>query len=185
MNETRARGEGQIRAHGSKLQLRYYVRGQRVEERTQFLDSLDGRKKAEKLLRKRLGEVLNGIHQDSRSLRYEDLRAAYVADCETSQKKSLRHDSEGNSYLESVRRLDDFFSGCRIVEIDTDLMRKFQNELRAKEQSEWDDQPFARFPSQNVYARATGSEIRNLPYFPMLRKPGRGRAHCRTPSTRR
>ncbi len=79
MNESkRERGEGRIfERKGSKfLWLQYYVNGQQVR----MSAKTDNEKKARNLLRKKVGAVANGIVQDSRSLKYKDLRASYMDD---------------------------------------------------------------------------------------------------------
>jgi hypothetical protein len=109
MNEKGERGEGRIfrRKHSRFLWLQYYRNGAQVRESA----GTDNEKKTRNLLRKKLGAVANGIVQDSRSLRYEDIRAAYMDDYVTNAKKSLRRDREGNAYLESVA---DWMIFCRI-----------------------------------------------------------------------
>jgi integrase len=166
MNEKRERGEGRIfrRKHSRFLWLQYYRNGAQVRESA----GTDDEKKARNLLRKKLGAVANGIVQDSRSLRYEDIRDAYMDDYVTNAKKSLRHDREGKAYLESVRRLDDFFAGYRAVEIDADLMRKYQREQQNSELSNASiNRAISSLRKMFTLAQRDG-RIRNLPFFPML-----------------
>jgi len=112
--------------------------------------------------------VANGIVQDSRSLRYEDIRDAYMDDYVTNGKKSLRRDRQGVAYLESVRRLDDFFAGYRAVEIDADLMRRYQREQQNSELSNASiNRAVSSLRKMFTLAQRDG-RIRNLPFFPML-----------------
>ena len=112
--------------------------------------------------------MANGIVQDSRSLRYEDIRDAYMDDYVTNGKKSLRRDRQGVAYLESVRRLDDFFAGYRAVEIDADLMRKYQREQQNSELSNASiNRAISSLRKMFTLAQRDG-RIRNLPFFPML-----------------
>ncbi len=130
-SKRRVRGTGQIRARGGHWQLRYYNgRGVRIEERTDFPADEAGRKKADKLLRKRTGAVDNGIVLDSRSLRYEDIRDDYLEQLDLDTAKSLRHDADGTPYLEAVRRLDPFFEGYRCVEIGVDAIGAYKRKQR-------------------------------------------------------
>lgn len=176
MSETqkRERGEGRIfrRKHSQFLWLQYYRNGAQIRESS----GTDDEKKARGILRKKIGAVANGIAQDSRSLRYENLRDAFMDDYVTNAKKSLRHDKEGKPYLESVRRLDDFFAGYRAVDIDTDLMRKYQREQQSSGLSNGSiNRAIAGLRKMFTLAQRDG-RIRNLPFFPMLpeSKPRQG-----------
>jgi integrase len=170
--EKRARGAGRVFQRGNIQWIQYYSHGRQVRESTGETDE----KRAEKILRKRLGEAEAGLAPDSRGLRYEDLRDSYLTDCETNQRKSLRRDGEGNPYLESVRRMDAFFAGCRAVEIDTDLMRKFQREAQTQGYSNGSiNRSLASLRKMFTLAHRD-QKIRHLPFFPMLpeAKPRKG-----------
>jgi hypothetical protein len=156
---------GQRPLRDSSRRLRpHYRNGAQVRESA----GTDDDKKARNLLRKKLGAVANGIVQDSRSLRYEDIRDAYMDDYVTNGKKSLRRDRQGVAYLESVRRLDDFFAGYRAVEIDADLMRRYQREQQNSELSNASiNRAVSSLRKMFTLAQRDG-RIRNLPFFPML-----------------
>ena len=168
----RDRGEGSIRLRdgSSKLQLRYYRNGVRIEEPTPFSDTEEGWKKARKLLRKRLGEVAAGITRDSRGLRYEDLRDAYVDAYELSDRnKALRHGKEsGQPYLESVRRLDGFFEGFRAIEIGPDEIRQFQRDQRAAGLANGTINRSVAAVRRMFNLAAKEEKLRHVPHFPML-----------------
>ena len=74
----------------------------------------------------------NGIRKDTRRITYENLRASYVLDYVSNQRKSLHCDKGGNVYFDCVKRLDDFFVGYRANQIDVDGVRRFQAEKQAK-----------------------------------------------------
>jgi len=115
MSEKRARrerGTGRVFPRGRIAWIRYSQNGVPHDESTGLsIDSQGWEKKAERQLRKRLGEVAAGIARDSRGLRYEDLRDAFLTDYRVNRRKSLRFDREGNACLDKVTRLDGFFSG--------------------------------------------------------------------------
>jgi integrase len=175
MNEARREwGTGRIfKRKGSKfLWLQYYVSGQQIRVSAKT----DSEKKARALLRKKVGAVANGIVQDSRSLKYEDLRTSYMDDYVTNKKKSLRHDRKGVAYLESVRRLDSFFEKFRAVDINTDLMRRYQREQQAAGLSDSSiNRALASLRKMFTLAQRE-NKIKNLPFFPMLTesKPRQG-----------
>jgi integrase len=177
MSEKRARrhrGTGRIfkRKGTVKLWVQYYDHGEPIRVSA----GTDDPKKAEKFLRKKIGAIANGIQEDSRSLRYESIRDAVVEDYVVGKKKSLRHDRKGQPYLEAVRRLDDFFEARRVVEIDADLMRRFQHEMQAQGYANASvNRSMALLRKMFTLARRDG-KIRNLPFFPMLpeSKPRQG-----------
>lgn len=165
MSETkRERGSGRLFQRGSTWWCQYYDRGRQIRLSTGETDE----KKAERFLRKKIGAIANGIQEDSRSLRYETLRDAYLDDYVVNGKKSLRRDRDGNPYLESVKRLDPFFAGCRVIEIGSDLMRQFQHEMQAEGYANGSiNRSLAALRKMFTLAHRDG-RLRNLPYFPML-----------------
>jgi integrase len=173
MSETkRERGSGRLFQRGSTWWCQFYDRGRQIRLSSGETDE----KKAERFLRKKVGAIANGIQEDSRSLRYETLRDAYLEDYVVNGKKSLRRDRDGNPYLECVKRLDSFFAGCRAVEIGTDLMRQFQREMQAGGYANGSiNRSLAALRKMFTLAHRDG-RLRNLPYFPMLTesKPRQG-----------
>lgn len=169
-NGKRARGEGRLFLRGNVWWIQYYSRGAQIRESA----GTDDEKKAARLLRKRTGAVANGIAIDRRGLRYEDLRDSYLADYE--DRKSLRHDRDGNGYLECVRRLDAYFAGFRAVEIDADTVRAFHKDQREKGLANGTiNRSVAALRRMFRLAQQDG-KLRNLPFFPMLKeaKPRKG-----------
>jgi integrase len=168
----RERGTGSLWLRGGIWWAAYYFRGRQMRVSTGETDP----KKAEKFLRRKLGAISNGIQEDSRSLRYETLRDAYLEDYAVNGKKSLRRDREGNAYLESVKRLDPFFAGCRVVEINSDLLRQFQREMQTAGYANGSiNRSLAALRKMFTLAHRDG-RVHNLPFFPMLpeSKPRQG-----------
>src|SRR5260370_4485420 len=126
--EKRARGEGALLLRGNVWWTQVYSHGKAKRESTGTTDE----KKALKILRERAGAVANGIVQDSRGLRYEDLRESYFDDYAANGRKSLRRDKQGEPYLDKVKRLDNFFEGYRAAEVTTDDVRRFIIDQHAK-----------------------------------------------------
>jgi integrase len=164
MSEKRERGTGRLFLRGQVWWAQYYLHGQQVRVSTKETDEA----KAKKFLRKKIGAKDNGIQEDSRSLRYETIRDAYLNDCAVHGKKSLRHDRQGRAYLESVKRLDPFFDGCRAVEISSDLMRQFQREMKAEGYANGSiNRSLASLRKMFTLAQQD-ERIRHVPHFPML-----------------
>lgn len=166
MNAKRTRGSGRIFLRGSIWWAQYYLRGQQIRVTT----GEKNEKKAEKFLRRKLGEVEAGVHQDSRRLAYEDLRDSFYRDYELNSRKSLRRDREGKPSLDKVRRLDGFFSGWRASEIDADAIRKFAAEQQERGLSNASiNRSISALRRMFNLARQDGAG-RNVPYFPMLKE---------------
>ena len=165
----RERGTGRIFVRGQIAWIQFSQRGLQVRESTGIsIDTPDWEKRAGKELRKRIGEVEAGIARDSRGLRYEDLRDAYLSDYELSGRKSLRRDRQGKPFLECVRRLDDFFSGFRAVDIGPDIIRKFQQDQRKAGLANGSiNRAVAALRRMFSLAQRDG-QLRNMPFFPML-----------------
>jgi integrase len=160
------RGSGRIYLRGTTWWLQFYDRGRQIRESA----NTDSESVARKILRKKVGAVENGIQQDSRGLRFEDLRESYFDDYRTNRRKSLRTDKHGAPYLDKVTRLDGFFSGFRASEITTDDARKFIADQQAKGLSNGSiNRSLAALKRMFNLAKRDG-KLRNIPYFPMLRE---------------
>lgn len=141
-----------------------------MARRSASLPAPPTKKKALKILRQRAGAVANGIVQDSRGLRYEDLRKSYFDDYVANGRKSLRRDKQGNPYLDKVKRLDGFFAGYRAAEVTTDDVRKFIIDQQARELSNGSiNRSLAALKRMYNLARCDG-RLRNAPYIPMLKE---------------
>jgi integrase len=162
----RERGSGRLFLRGHVWWAQYYSHGRQIRVSTEETEE----KKAAKFLRHKLAEVETGTHVDLRNVSYEDLRRAYYLDYETQGRKSLKRDGEGNSYNDAAKRLDDFFSGFRASEIDTEQIKRFQKEQRQKGLSNGTiNRSVSALRRMFNVARKEG-RLRSLPYFPMLRE---------------
>jgi integrase len=173
MNEKKqVRGHGRVFLRGNIWWCQFYDHGRQRRESTGETEE----RKALKFLDKCRGEVQAGIVRDSRGLRYEDLRDAYLEDCAMADLKSLRRDGKGEAYLESVRRMDEFFAGCRAVEITPDSMRKFQREMKLAGYSNGSINRSLAALRKMFSLAARDGKLRHLPFFPMLKeaKPRKG-----------
>jgi integrase len=163
MPERRERGQGRLFQRGQTWWAQYYLHGQQVRISTGETDE----KRAGKFLKHKLAEVETNTHPDSHNLRYEDLRDSYLADYETHNRKSLRRDADGRVYTDAVNRLDEFFSGYRVREIDADAVRRFQREQRGKLCGATTNRSTSALRRMLNLARKEG-KLREVPYFPFL-----------------
>jgi integrase len=153
---------------GSKfLWVQYYdARGVQIRVSSGETDE----RKAERFLRRKIGEVAAGVHEDTRRVTYDDLRSAFYRDYEVNARKSLRRDAEGGPWLDKVARLDEFFSGWRASEIDADAIRKFAAEQQGHGLSNASiNRSISALRRMFNLARQDGT-LRSIPYFPMLRE---------------
>jgi integrase len=161
-----SRGDGRIFLRGSTYWLQYSERGKQIRVSA----NTDDLKKAEKELKKRVGQVMNGIHRDIRRVSYESLRESYYSDYEINGRKSLRHDAKGEPYLDKVGRLDGFFSGYRASDIDTDLIRKFIADQQGRELSNGSiNRSLSALRRMFNIAKKDG-KLTAAPHFPMLKE---------------
>lgn len=164
MKEKRERGEGRLFLRGNIWWCQYYFHGQQIRVSTGETDE----KKAAKFLKQKLAEVATGTHGDSHNMRYEDLRDSYLADYDANNRKSLRRDGDGRVHTDTVNRLDEFFSGYRVREIDADSVRRFQTDQRSKKLSNGTiNRSVSALRRMFSLARKEG-KLREVPYFPFL-----------------
>jgi integrase len=166
MSEKRERGTGRLFQRGQVWWAQYYHHGEQVRISTGETDE----KRAAKILKRKLAEVETGTHGDSRNLRYDDLRAAYMSDYEVNARKSLRRDREGKPRLDAVIRLDDFFSGIRACEVDADLIRKFIANQQGKKLSNGSINRSISALRRMFNLAVEEDKLRTIPHFPMLRE---------------
>jgi integrase len=162
----RERGTGRIWQRGKYFWCQYYFHGQQIRVSTDETDE----KKAEKFLRKKIGEVEAGVHRDARRISYEELRDAFYQDYAVNQRKSLRHDKEGKPYLDKVGRLDGFFSGYRASEIDADLIRKFIADQQAKGLANGSINRSVSALRRMFNLGKEDGKVRDIPCFPMVKE---------------
>jgi integrase len=164
--EKRERGTGRVfeREHSKNLWLQYYVNGAQVRRSA----GTDDPKKAERILRRKIGEVEAGVHRDTRRINYAELRETYYADYVTNKRKSLRRDRKGNPHLDKVVRLDDFFSGYRAAEIDASVIRRFTAEQQAKGLANGTINRSISALRRMFYLAKEDGKIHDIPHFPMV-----------------
>ena len=171
MNEKRVRGAGWIFMRGTTAWVQYYVHGQQARESThlQILCPAD-RKKVERFLHKRLGEVEAGIRRDTRHVTYESLRESLYNDYQINARKSLRRDGEGNPLLSAVKRLDEFFAGYRASEIDADLIRKFVAGEQGRGRSNGTASRSVSALRRMFNLAKRDGKLRDIPFFPTAKE---------------
>src|SRR3989449_4772172 len=166
MSDKRERGTGRVFQRGTTWWIQYYVQGQQIRVSAETTDP----KRAARFLRKKIGEVEAGIHKDTRRLTYEELREAYYQDYAVNQRRSLRHNKDGDPHLDKVVRLDDFFAGYRASEIDADLIRKFTAEEQGRGLSNGSiSRSISALRRMFNLAREDG-KLRDIPYFATLKE---------------
>jgi len=168
MNEKRERGTGRIFQRGSVWWIQYYCRGQQIRVSAETTDP----KKAARILRTRLSEVTVGVHRDMRRVTYEELREAFYQDYAVNQRKSLRHDKAGDPHMDKVVRLDGFFAGYRVSEIDADLIRKFIADQQAKGLANGSINRSISALRRMFHLASEDGKLRDVPHFPMTKEAG-------------
>jgi integrase len=157
----RNRGQGSIisRPGTQNLYIRYYAHdGRQIQEAV----GSSVKEVAERLLQQRLGERGLGIKpaQDVKTLKYEDLRDSFVEEHQNAKFASAKS---------SIQHLDDFFAGMSVIEIDSDVIRRFIK--RKREQGLAD--PTIRRILTNLrtmfnQAKKEGTiRHQDVPFFPM------------------
>lgn len=162
----RERGQGRLFQRGQTWWCQYYHRGLQIRVSTGETDE----KKAGKFLRHKLAEVETHTHTDSRNVRYEDLRDAYLADYQVNKRKSLRRDANGEARLDAVTRLNDFFAGCRASEITTDLMRPYVSDQQKRGLSNASVNRSLSALRRMFRLAVEEEKLRSVPQFPMLKE---------------
>jgi len=118
----RNRGQGSIinRPGTDNLYIRYWVNGRQIQEAVGSPNPKD----AEDLLALRRGESMQGLRpaQDVKRVKYDDIRDSYIA-----EHPPTPQDNTKISYLNG------FFAGTRVVDINSDVVRKFISEKRDKD----------------------------------------------------
>ncbi len=148
--------------------IKYYKHG------VPFRESAHSEKKAvaERVLRKRLGEIEAGVFVGpaAERMRYEDLRSAFFGEYRANGRKSLLRHKDGTEYICGVAELDQFFAGCRAVEITTDRIRAF---VVKRQQEGAPNATINRSLSalRRMFRLALeDGRLRGTPYFPMLKE---------------
>ncbi len=166
MSEKRERGTGRLFLRGATWWAQYYFHGRQIRVST----GESNEKRATKFLKRKLAEVLTGTHTGSRNIRYEDLRDGYILDYQVNHRKSLHRDREGNPYLDAVRRLDDFFCGFKVSEIDADVVRQFQADQQKQKLSSGSINRSVSALRRMCNLALEDGRLKTVPYFPMLKE---------------
>lgn len=128
------------------------------------------------MLQRRLGEAGLGLKpaQDTKKLRYTDIRDAYIAEA---RNKGLRFDvrKDGAEYLMGVPQLDAFFTGMRVTDITTDRIRDYiEAGKKAGVTGSTIRRSLAVLRTMFNQSRKEGKlRLADVPYFPM---PKEGKA---------
>jgi integrase len=104
--------------------IKYHKYGRPLRESSES----EKRAVAERLLRRRLGEIEAGISSSqngARRLRYENLRETLLFDYKTNKRKSLLKRLNGTEYICGLPVLDNFFCNSHIADIETPRIREF------------------------------------------------------------
>jgi integrase len=120
----RQRGTGSVYPRGATWWAQYYGSNGKIRVSTGETDP----KKAERFLRRKIGEVEAGIAPavGSSRVKYEDFRAALLLHYQAKKRKWLRHRKDGGeAYVADLCHVDDYFRGWRVKAITTDAIEKF------------------------------------------------------------
>jgi integrase len=102
--------------------IQFYSHGQRIRESSHS----DNQAVAKRLLRDRLSQVNQRVYRGNVRMTYEQIRDAFIADYLKKRRRSLRLDAEGKPRpLDKVQRLDKYFAGFRVEDINPDSLAKF------------------------------------------------------------
>jgi integrase len=78
------------------------------------------------------GKGVVAVGHDPAQFRYEDLRQLYIQDYTEQEHRSLRTNTEtGETYVDSLVHLDEFFKNMRVSDITGTMITKFKNERKA------------------------------------------------------
>jgi integrase len=129
----RQRGRGSIgKVTGSPfLYIWYRNNGKTIRESTRS----ESKMVAEALLSRRITEAADGIPpvQEQKKFRYEDARAALIADYEREKRSSLLTRADGRKDICGLTQLDGYFSGRRLAGITSDDVEGFIKQRQEEE----------------------------------------------------
>lgn len=166
--ERRKRGEGRIWLVGRIWWIQFYSRGRQVRESSHS----ETKAVAERLLRRRLGEVAAGLQPAPRveRVKYETLRDALIADYQTNGRKWLRTGKNGEQYICGISALDKFFKGFRVIEITTDKLREFTRKRQESGAANGTINRELALLRRMFNLAVQDQKLRDVPYFPMLKE---------------
>ena len=168
----RKRGEGRIWLMGRVWWIQYYAHGRQVRESSHS----EKESEAERLLRKRRGEIEAGIFvgPSAQRVRYEQLRDTLYADYRTNHRKSLYvRKKDGFPLICGVPELDEFFAGYRAAHITADRIRAFVAKRQSEGASNSTINRSLAALRHMFYLAVEDKKLRtdDVPHFPMLKEP--------------
>jgi len=195
--EKRTRGTGStfMRKDSPNYYIAYYGRnGKQIQESS----GSPLKAVAERLLRKRLEEVEKGVPVDqARKLRYGDIREGLLTDYRNNHVGIVER---RNGKIHGLSYLDEFFSGMKVANITTPIVRKFIEKLQSRELQKkcWNpkDHRSIKVPENGTINRilALLSRMLNLahedgllhavPYIPKLKEDNVREGFIETPQFR-
>ena len=173
------RGEGSIykqkyRNRNGELQESRFWSIKYYKHAVPFRESSGSTKRvvAERLLRKRLGEIVAGTFAPpaAERLRYKDLRFALLADYRANGRKSLLHHADGTEYVCGIAALDEFFGDYRASEITTPRIREFIAERQQEGVPNATVNRSLALLRRMFMLGFEDGNLRAIPHFPMLKE---------------
>ena len=144
----------------------YRVNGRQIRESSES----ETYSVAEALLQRRLGEAGLGVRpeQDVKNVKYDEVAKAYI-DQQRADGVTFFQKADGTEYLRGVPNLDKFFKARRVIDISTDVLRRYI-ESRTKEGASGPTirRELVTLRSMLNLARKEGKlRLADIPYFPM------------------
>ncbi len=154
---------GQIRKRGGVYWIRYYCRGERLEESAHTNEW----KTANDLLKSREGDVADGrpVSPKAARLRFEDAAADMLTDYQINKKRS--HDNLKNTIIDGA--LEPWFRGRRMADITTvDVRAYIKDRLDKGYANATINRELSALKRMFKLAKQAGRFVGDVPHIPML-----------------